>query len=141
MKKIYLAVVLFVLTSLSALAQNDGGAIKVIVQDKATKEPIPFASVVAFKDGVQVGVSTTNMDGEAFIKPLSPGKYTVKGVYVGYQTMEIKDVVVGEGKTAYVTMGLSNGEGVNLDVIDVVAYQVPLIDPDTKSGQTVTRED
>ena len=79
MKKIYLAVVVVVFSALSALAQSDG-AIKVILQDKDTKEAIPFANVVAYKDGVQVGVSTTNMDGEAFIKPLAPGKYTVKGV-------------------------------------------------------------
>ncbi len=138
MKKIYLAVVLFVLTSLSALAQNDGGAIKVILQDKATKEPIPFANVVAYKDGVQVGVATTNMDGEAYIKPLAPGKYNVKGVFVGFQPTEIKDVVVGEGKTAYVTLPLSNQM---LEEVEVLTYQVPLIDPDTKSGNTVTRED
>lgn len=133
--------VLMVFMGLSAVAQNDNGAIKVILQDKATKEAIPFANVVAYKDGVQVGVATTNMDGEAFIKPLAPGKYTVKGVYVGYQALEVKDVVVGEGKTAYVTLGLSNGDGVRLDEVEVVTYMVPLIDPDTKSGQTVTRED
>jgi hypothetical protein len=140
-KNIYVAIILIFFTGLSAFAQSGAGAIKVLLQDKTTKEAIPFANVVAYKDGVQVGVATTNMDGEAFIKPLDPGKYSVKGVYVGYQAQEIKDVIVGDGKTAYVTIGLSNGEGVKLDEVDVVAYQVPLIDPDTKSGQTVTRED
>ncbi|WP_317899968.1 TonB-dependent receptor [Aurantibacillus circumpalustris] len=141
MKKIYLAVVLVIFASLSALAQNDNGAIKITLKDKSTGEAIPFANVVAYKDGVQVGVATTNMDGEAFIKPLTPGKYTVKGIYIGYQAAEVKDVVVGEGKTSYVPINLANGEGVNLETIDVIAYQVPLIDPDTKSGATVTRED
>ncbi|MDO8999475.1 MAG: TonB-dependent receptor plug domain-containing protein [Bacteroidota bacterium] len=140
-KRIYLAVVLVVFTGLSAMAQGGNGAIKIILQDKATKEAIPFANVVAYKDGVQVGVATTNMDGEAIIKPLSPGLYTVKGVYVGYQTQEVKGILVGDGKTAYQTIGLSNGEGVKLDEVEVIVYQVPLIDPDTKSGQTVTRED
>lgn len=140
-RKIYLAVVLAVFSSLAALAQTGNGAIKIVLQDKATKEAIPFANVVAYKDGVQVGVATTNMDGEAIIKPLEPGKYDVKGVYVGYQASEIKGVIVGDGKTAYVTIPLSNGEGVKLDEVEVVTYQVPLIDPDTKSGQTVTRED
>jgi hypothetical protein len=141
MKKIYLSFIFTLFVGFSAWAQTDNGAIKIILQDNATKEAIPFANVVAYKDGVQVGVSTTNMDGEAIIKPLSPGKYTVKGVYVGYQAKEIKDVVVGEGKTAYVTLGLSNGEGVKLDEVEVIEYKVPLIDPDTKSGQTITRED
>jgi hypothetical protein len=141
MKKIYLSFILVLLIGFSASAQTDNGAIKVILRDNTTGEPIPFANVVAYKDGVQVGVSTTNMDGEAFIKPLSPGKYMVKGVYVGYQTKEVKDIVVGEGKTAYINIGLANGEGVKLDEIEVIGYEVPLIDPDTKSGQTITRED
>lgn len=141
MKKIYLAVVMVIFMGLSAIAQNDNGAIKIVLQDGTTKEAIPFANVVAYKDGVQVGVATTNMDGEAYIKPLAPGKYTIKGIYVGYQAKEIKDVVVGEGKTAYVTLPLSNGEGVKLDEVEVITYQVPLIDPDTKSGQSITRED
>jgi len=141
MKKIYLSFILVLFVGFSALAQTDNGAIKIKLVDNATKEAIPFANVVAFKDGVQVGVATTNMDGEAFIKPLSPGKYTVKGVYVGYQSKEVKDIVVGEGKTAYIDLGLANGEGVKLDEVEVVSYAVPLIDPDTKSGATITREE
>ena len=88
MRKIYV-VFSFLLLSWVASAQNDNGAIKITLQDKNTKEAIPFANVVAYKDGVQVGVATTNMDGEAFIKPLAPGKYTVKGIYVGYQATEV----------------------------------------------------
>jgi outer membrane receptor for ferrienterochelin and colicin len=141
MKKVYLAVVLILFFGLSLQAQNDNGAIKIELKDKNTGESIPFANVVAYKDGVQIAVSTTNMDGEAVIKPLTPGKYTVKGIYVGYQAAEIKDVVVGEGKTAYITIPLSNGEGVKLDEVVIMEYKVPLIDPDTKTGQTVTRED
>jgi hypothetical protein len=141
MKKVYLALVMSFLAGFALRAQNDNGAIRIVLQDKATKEVIPFANVVAYKDGVQVGVGTTDMDGEAIIKPLPPGKYTVKGIYVGYQATEIKDVVVGEGKTAYITIPLATGEGVNLKEVEIVEYQVPLIDPDTKSGQTVTRED
>lgn len=140
MKKIYLAVVLAVFSCLTALSQNDGG-IRIVLTDKDTKEPIPFANVVAYRDGVQVGVATTNMDGEATIKPLAPGKYSVKGVYIGYQAAEMDGVVVGESKTAYVNLGLATGEGVNLETVEILEYSVPLIDPDTKSGQTVTRED
>lgn len=141
LKKIYLSLVGLIICGLSAVAQNNTGAIKVVLKDKGNNETIPFANVVAYQNGVQVGVGTTNMDGECVIKPLPPGKYDVKGVYVGYQASEIKGVVVGEGKTAYITISLSNGEGVNLQEVEVVSYQVPLVDPDTKTGQTVTRED
>ena len=141
LRKIYFSVVTLLLASASVLAQNNGGAIKVLLKDKTNGESIPFANVVAYQGGVQVGVGTTDMDGYAMIKPLSPGKYDVKGVYVGYQAQEIKGVVVGEAKTAYVTIELSNGEGVRLDEVQVVAYQEPLIDGDMKSGGTVTREE
>src|SRR4051812_22185158 len=141
LKRIYLLVIGLVICGFTAFAQNNNGSIKVLLKDKGNNEPIPFANVVAYQNGVQVGVGTTNMDGECVIKPLAPGKYDVKGVYVGYQASETKGVVVGEGKTAYVTIGLSNGDGVNLAEIEVVTYQVPLIDPDTKSGGTVTREE
>lgn len=140
-KKIYFSLVILVLSGFSMMAQDNNGAIKVVLIDKATKETIPFANIVAYQGGVQVAVSTTNMDGECIIKPLRPGKYNVKGVYVGYQASEIRDIVVGEGKTAYVTIALSNDGGVKLDEVEVVTYQVPLIDPDTKVGQTVTREE
>jgi hypothetical protein len=37
-----------------------------------------------------------------------PGKYDVKGIYVGYQASEIKGIVVGEGKTVDVTIARKN---------------------------------
>ncbi|MBK6522764.1 MAG: TonB-dependent receptor [Sphingobacteriaceae bacterium] len=140
-KKIYFTLAVLILAGFSLIGQDNNGAIKVILIDKATKETIPFANIVAYQGGVQVAVGTTNMDGEVIIKPLRPGKYNVKGVYVGYKPQEIKDIIVGEGKTAYVTIGLSNDGGVQLDEVEVITYQVPLIDPDTKTGQTVTREE
>ncbi|MFN8115931.1 MAG: carboxypeptidase regulatory-like domain-containing protein [Bacteroidia bacterium] len=141
LRKIYFSIVTLLLISASAIAQNNGGAIKVLLKDKTNGETIPFANVVAYQGGVQVGVGTTDMDGYAMIKPLAPGKYDVKGVYVGYQAQEIKGIVVGESKTAYVTIELSNGEGVRLDEVVVVDYQEPLVDGDMKSGGTVTREE
>lgn len=139
-RKIYLLAVGLLLCGFNAFAQNNTGAIKVTLKDKGNNEAIPFANVVAYQNGVQVGVGTTNMDGECVIKPLPPGKYDVKGIYVGYQASEVKGVLVGEGKTAYVNIGLSNADGVKLDEVEVVTYQVPLIDPDMKQGQTVDRE-
>ncbi|MBI3518716.1 MAG: TonB-dependent receptor plug domain-containing protein [Bacteroidetes bacterium] len=141
LRKIYFSIVTILLAGASAIAQNNGGAIKVLLKDKTTGETIPFANVVAYQGGVQVGVGTTDMDGYAMIKPLAPGKYDVKGVYVGYQAAQENGVVVGEAKTAYVTIQLSNGEGVRLDEVVVTEYAEPLIDGDMKSGGTVTREE
>ena len=80
-RKIYLLAVGLLVCSFNSFAQNNSGGIKVTLKDKSNNEAIPFANVVAYQNGVQVGVATTNMDGEAIIKPLAPGKYDVKAAY------------------------------------------------------------
>ncbi len=120
--------------------QKGEGAIKLVVQDEDSKEAIPFANVVLYRGNEQVMVATTNIDGEALLKPIPSGYYNVKAVYVGYGAIEINDVQVQEGKTSYLTLPM-HAAGVKLDEVEIVEYAVPLIDPDTKSGQTVTRED
>ena len=121
--------------SLPAMFEN-GGAIRGTLRDKSTMEAIPYANVILLnKKELQVGVATTNMDGEFTFKNLAPGKYNVKGIYVGYRPQIMKDIVVEDQKTAFISIGLDNGEGVKLDETEVIIYSVPvLIDPDTKGG-------
>ena len=90
LRKIYLSIITLFISSVALHAQTPG-AIKVLLKDKTNGEAIPFANVVAYQGGVQVAVGTTDMDGYAMIKPLEPGKYDVKGVYVGYKAKEIKE--------------------------------------------------
>ncbi len=141
LRNFYFSIVAFLFLGAAAVAQNTNGAIKVQLKDKTTGEGIPFANVVAYQNGVQVGVGTTDMDGYAMIKPLAPGKYDVKGVYVGYKALEIKGINVFEGNTKPVVLELNNDGGVTTDVVEIVAYTEPLIDGEMKSGQTVTREE
>jgi hypothetical protein len=119
-------------------AQNEA-AIKVRLTDKANKETIPFANVVVEMGGIQAGVGTTNIDGEVLIKPLNPGRYNVKATYVGYQAVQIDNVVLTVGKTVHLNLEMSAGQ--QLDVVEIVEWSKPLIDPDTKSGGTVTAEE
>ena len=136
-----LSVLTVIIASASlAFAQNES-SIKVKLTDKANKETIPFANVVVELGGIQVGVGTTNIDGEAIIKPLNPGKYNVKATYIGYKTVEMANVSVAVGKTVYLNLEMSNDGGIDIETIEVIQYAEPLIDPDTKSGSTVTREE
>ena len=141
LRNFYFSIVAILFLGASAIAQNTNGAIKILLKDKTTGETIPFANVVAYQNGVQVGVATTDMDGYAMIKPLSPGKYDVKGVYVGYKPTELKGINVTESSTKAVTLELNNDGGVTTDIVEIVAYQEPLIDGEMKSGGTVTREE
>ncbi len=120
------------------MSQNEA-AIKVKLIDKANKETIPFANVLVEIGGIQAAVGTTNIDGEVTIKPLNPGKYNVKATYVGYQAVQMDNVSVSVGKTTYLNIEMTAGQ--QLDVVEVVEWTKPLIDPDTKSGGTVTAEE
>lgn len=122
------------------IAQNES-AIKVTLTDKANKETIPFANVIVEMGGIQVGVGTTDIDGQVTIKPLNPGKYKVKATYVGYQSVEIADISLAVGKTVPLKIEMSNAGGIELGTVELISYSEPLIDPDTKSGSTVTREE
>lgn len=137
LKKIRLAT-LGLFTSVLAFSQS--GAIKVKLIDNSNGESIPFANVIVETGGSQAGAGTTNIDGEVTIKPLNPGKYNVKATYVGYQVVQITGITVSNDKTSYVDIKMSN-TAQNLAVVDIVAYSEPLIDPDTKSGSTITREE
>lgn len=143
LRKIYVAITLLLFTTVAAYAQS-GGEIKGKVIDNSTGEGIPFAVVTCSKGGVNAGGTTTDLDGNFTIKPLSAGTYTVKVQYTGYQTTEIQNIIVSENKTTYLTEGNAikmTPTSVQISEVVIVSYKEPLIDPDTKSGGTVTREE
>jgi hypothetical protein len=139
LRKLYVALVIAMTCASSALAQS-GGAIKAKVIDKSTRETIPFAVVTALLSGVQVTGGVTNINGEVVLKPLDAGKYTIRVQYTGYQTTEVRDIIVSELKTTPITIEM-NATATQLKDVEIVEYREPLIDPDTKSGGTVTREE
>ncbi len=139
LRKLLSTICVFAASASLVLAQNES-AVKVKLTDKSNHEIIPFANVVVEMGGMQVGVGTTNIDGEATIKPLNAGKYNVKTTFVGYQTVEITGVNVAVGKTVYLNIEMTSSIQ-QLGPVEIVEYAEPLIDPDTKSGGTVTREE
>lgn len=138
LRKLLSTLTVVVASATFVFAQNEG-SLKVRLLDKANKETIPFANVVVEMGGIQAGIGTTNIDGELVIKPLNPGKYNVKATYVGYQAVELKDISVTVGKMVTVNIELTAGQ--QLAEVEVVEWTKPLIDPDTKSGGTVTAEE
>jgi hypothetical protein len=138
LRKLYVTLTILIAGTTFAFAQT--GTLKGKITDKGSNETIPFANVIIELNGNQVGAGTSTIDGEYTIKPIPPGRYTVKATYVGYNTKEITGVVISADKTTYVDVPLTSGVQ-NLDEVEIVVYQEPLIDPDTKSGGTVTREE
>ncbi len=69
-RKIYLPVVVLILSAFAATAQT--GEIRGKVTEKNGAE-IPFASIAALVNGVQVQASVADFEGNYSIKPLNPG--------------------------------------------------------------------
>ncbi len=132
----------FILTSsLLVFSQTGSGTLKGRITDKATKEAIPFANVIAEVGGVQVGGSTSDFDGNFLIKPIPPGKVDLKATYVGYRPYQIKGIVIPAEKITFQNVELE-AQTTTLKEVEVVEYKVPLISKDqTESGGTVTSEE
>lgn len=134
-----LCILFVVFASGSLFAQN--GAIKGKILDAETGEAIPFANIVVEQNGNQIGGGVSDFDGYYTVKPVPAGRFTVKASYVGYNTMQINDVIVYNDKIRFLDLKL-NSSTQEIEEIDVVAYTVPLIDKDnTTTGGTVTSEE
>jgi hypothetical protein len=138
-RNVYSTLVLLLLAVTGAFAQT--GAVRGKILDKATKEPLPFASVVAEMNGTQIGGAQSDFDGEYTIKPLQPGTYTLKVTYVGYNDLVITGVVVANDKITFIDLNVGK-KVVETKEVEIVAYKVPLIDKgNTSVGATLTREE
>lgn len=138
-RKIYLLFFMLFLTASGAFAQATG-TLKGKVKDAETGEPLPFVNVVAFAGDVQISGTTTDFDGNYTIKPINAGTYDILFSFVGYNSRRLTGVSVTANKIAFANSELTSG--VQIDVVEITEYTVPLIDRDGgPSGGTVTRED
>jgi len=132
--------VLTVLSVLPALAQVGAGSVKGKLTDQSNGEPVPFANVVAKRNGVIVSGAHTDFDGNYFIKPLEPGSYDIEASFAGFQPKRIAGVIVKSNQITFLDIKLATSA--ELKEVEVVGYKVPLIDKDGgASGGTITRED
>jgi len=138
-----LAVLVLMVCAVSfAFAQGSQGTIKGKMLDKDNGEPLAFANVVLMKGGSQVAGTMTDFDGKFTFPALTPGNYTLQATYVGYQPIQVNDVVVISGKITFVPDIKASSGAENLEEFVVIDYEVPLISKDqTSSGGTVTSED
>ena len=134
-KNTILCVVIF-LVSMSLSAQS--GTLKGTVSDAVTGETIPMANIVIKSDGVTVIGGASDFDGNFTIKPITPGNYTVEISFIGYATVRQNNVLISPDKITFVDYQMSLEANV-LTEVQVIEYDVPLIDPD-KSGSTKTKE-
>jgi outer membrane receptor for ferrienterochelin and colicin len=140
LRKLLVFIALVVVATAAVFAQSSG-TLKGKLTDKATKEAIPFASVVIESGGKQYGGVNTDIDGNYTIKPIPPGKYDVKAVYVGYKPLQITDVIINNDKITFLDIEMDQSVQ-TLTTFEVKEYAVPLISKDqTQTGGTMTSEE
>tara|TARA_A100001388_G_scaffold277506_1_gene269049 strand:- start:1377 stop:5039 length:3663 start_codon:yes stop_codon:yes gene_type:complete len=134
--KLYLLLLSLIFISSSVFAQS--GSLEGKITDKNTGETVPFANVVAERNGNQIAGVTTDFDGNYTIKPLDPGTYDLIVSFVGYGQVTLEGIVVSSNKITFRDVQLS--EGIDIEEV-VIKDEKPLLDPDNLGGKTVTSEE
>lgn len=110
------------------------------VTDEESSEMVIGATVLLFKNEVQLSGTITDIDGNYSFSNIDPGTYSVQVSYVGFGDVKITDVMVLAGKA--IKLDIEIAEGVTMDIgIVVKGYKVPLIQQDnTTSGNVITSD-
>ncbi|WP_028377382.1 TonB-dependent receptor [Leeuwenhoekiella sp. MAR_2009_132] len=102
MRQFYLFLLGLIMTA-GAFAQGSGSIVGVLSDKEVNNEPLPFATVQI--KGTTKG-TTTDFDGLYEIANVEAGSYTVVFSFVGYETVEIPNVIVEAGKVTTINTGL-----------------------------------
>ncbi|WP_165836289.1 carboxypeptidase regulatory-like domain-containing protein [Taibaiella soli] len=133
----YLFLLLFIGISGEALAQ--AGELFGTVLD-ATKQPAIGAIINVESGGISKGGTAADIDGNYSIKPLQPGRYTVKVQYAGHNPITVSDVLISPDNATKLNFSMETSKGNVLKEVQV-KYVRPLVDnarPGTNN--TMTRE-
>jgi hypothetical protein len=118
--------------------QKGSSTLKGRIFDSNTNEALAFATIAVYQGSKMITSVSADIDGQYTIKPIESGVYTIKAMYVGYNATQINNIQLLPNKIAFQDFKLKGGVSLN-DVV-VMNYE-PLIDPDTKSGSAITREE
>jgi len=107
--------VAFSFFTLMASAQENGSIVGKLTDKELNNEPLPFANVLI--KGTTTG-TTSDFDGLFELANVEPGTYTLVFSFLGYETLEVPNVVVEAGKVTEINAGLG-ASSVGLDEVVV----------------------
>jgi len=111
--KRYITIIAFLLICVIGHAQSKGSIVGTVTDKEANNASLPFASV--FIKGTSTG-TTSDIDGIYQISNVEPGTYTVVFSFVGYETVEIPNVIVEADKDTTVD-AILGASAANLDEV------------------------
>ena len=97
--------ILLIGTSAEVKAQNITQTISGVVFDDITKEALPFATIV-IKDSDPLVGTVSDMDGNFTLPAVNVGRQTILISMVGYDTYEIKELLLSSGQITNLNIGL-----------------------------------
>lgn len=107
---------LFIATISFSNAQDTGSIVGKIIDKEANDEPLAFANILI--KGTTKG-TTTDFDGLYEIGNVEPGTYILNFSYLGYETVEIPNVVIEAGKATTINVSMAASEGMSLEEVVV----------------------
>jgi hypothetical protein len=136
---VFFGVGLLLASSLAHAQDSTTGAVRGVIKDRATGEPVVGATVVATSTALQ-GTQTniTDGDGSYYLPNLPPGTYTLTVYHLDAQFSR-KNVLVQLGKAARVNISID----LKADAGEVIEVEgnAPIIDQaSTKTGTTITQD-
>ncbi len=139
MKKVLL-LTLFLCATIAAYSQS--GELQGKITDGKTGKIVELANIAAYENGVLKTGAQADFDGFYSVNPIKPGSYDIEISILGYQTERIKGVVISTDKITFLDVKINPLGGINIDVVNITVYKVPLLDQGkTSSGGTVTKEE
>lgn len=131
--RVFCALALLLGLSTSAFAQLTVGKFSGTVVDKATREPLPAASVRV--DGTTMG-AMANDKGEYFILNVPPGVYNLIVNVIGYTPVRVTGVRVNADLTSRQNFELETTVIEAAEAVEVVAER-PLVEKSLTSSRTI----
>lgn len=106
-----------------------GQSIQGKIYDLDTNEGLPFANVILYEDSVQIGGTTTDLDGNYSFDDIAPGRYDLESVYIGYLHQRISVKVAESTLNIDISMEIREG-GIDISEFDISNQYIPLFQPD-----------
>lgn len=100
---------LAILFCLNAIGQEGTQVIRGTVRDQLTLAPLPFSGVVLFKDSVFLGGVYADSIGRFRFNGVTPGRYSLKCTYLGYEPFYLRVIEVSSGKETVLDLKMEDG--------------------------------
>lgn len=138
--KHYLSVFALFLFTGWGYSQSNYGEIRGKVTDKKTRSPLDYATVVVKKEGIVKASTSSDDNGNYFIKGIDPGEYDLEVTFVGYKKYQITGVKVTGNSITFWNIEMVDNEGTDLGPVDIIKFKTDLIKQD-ETGTTISDKD